>query len=162
VKAADLSRADISFDAVVNKYSDMVTRLCCLNLNDTNQAEDCWQETFLTLYTSPYILEKTMPEIRKWLITVTLNKCRNLNKWQFHRWHENIDELDIPIFDEQISEVLDALRKLPSKYSQVIYLHHYEGYSVQELAHILDRNENTVKSQLKRGREMLKGVLELE
>ena len=34
--------------------------------------------------------------------------------------------------------------------------------SVLELASILARNENTVKSQLKRSREMLKGVLELE
>lgn len=162
MKATDLSRADISFEAVVSEYSDMVTRLCCLNLNDTNQAEDCWQETFVALYTSPSVLERTMPEIRKWLVTVTLNKCRNLNKRLFHRRHENIDELDIPIFDEQASGVVDALRTLPPKYSQVIYLYYYEGYSVPELASILARNENTIKSQLKRGREMLKGVLELE
>lgn len=162
MKAEDLSHVNISFKAVVSEYSDMVTRLCCLNLNDPNQVEDCWQETFLALYTSSSILEKSMPEIRKWLVTVTLNKCRNLNKKWFYRRHENIDELDIPIYDERTIGVVDALRALPSKYSQIIYLHYYEGYSVQELASILSRNENTVKSQLKRGREMLKGVLELE
>jgi len=162
VKATDLSRADISFEAVVSQYADMVTRLCCLNLNDINQAEDCWQDTFIALYKSPSVLEKTIPEIRKWLITVTLNKCRNLNKRQFLRRHENIDELAIPTYDAYASQVVDALRRLPPAYSQVIYLHYYEGYSVPELASLLARNENTVKSQLKRGREMLKGVLELE
>jgi RNA polymerase sigma factor (sigma-70 family) len=162
VKETDLSRADKSFDAVVGEYADMVTRLCCLNLNDTDQSEDCWQEVFLALHTHPSILDKTMPEIRKWLITVTLNKCRNLNKRLFYRRHENIDEMDIPSVDEQTGEVLDALRTLPRQYSRVIYLHYYEGYGVRELAALLGRNGNTVKSQLKRGREMLKGVLELE
>jgi RNA polymerase sigma-70 factor (ECF subfamily) len=154
--------ADSSFEAVVEEFADLVTRLCCFNLNDTNQAEDCWQEVFLALYTSPAILEKPIPEIRKWLVTVTINKCRNLNKRFFHHRHDDIDTLEIPIFDEYTSEVIDVLRMLSNKYSQVIYLHYYEGYSVQELTSILRRNENTIKSQLKRGREMLKGVLELE
>jgi RNA polymerase sigma-70 factor (ECF subfamily) len=154
--------ADSSFEAIVEEFADLVTRLCCFNLNDTSQVEDCWQEVFLALYTSPAILEKPIPEIRKWLVTVTINKCRNLNKRLFHRRHEDIDTLDIPVFDEHSGEVIDVLRVLSRKYSQVIYLHYYEGYSVQELVSILGRNENTIKSQLKRGREILKGVLELE
>ncbi len=162
MKELDLSCTDKSFDAVVSEYSDMVTRLCCLNLDDTDQSEDCWQEVFLALHRNPSIMEKTMPEIRKWLITVTLNKCRNLNKRLFYRHHENIDEMDIPNVDVKTSEVLDVLWTIPRKYSQVIYLHYYEGYCVHELAKILCRNENTIKSQLKRGRDLLKGVLGLE
>jgi RNA polymerase sigma-70 factor (ECF subfamily) len=162
VEVRDLSRAENSFDAVVSTYSDLVTRLCCLNLNDLSQSEDCWQEVFLALYITPSILNRTMPEIRKWLITVTLNKCRNLNKRLFHRRHEDIDDVNIPVFDEYAGEVIDALKALSKKYVQVIYLHYFEGYSVGELSAILGRNENTIKSQLKRGREMLKGVLELE
>lgn len=162
VKEKDLTCTDHSFEDVLSAYSDMVTRLCCLNLNDKDQAEDCWQEVFLSLYTAPSILEKPMQEIRKWLITVTLNACRNLNKRLFYRRHEDISTLDIPVFDTHTSDVIDALRHLSKNHSQVIYLHYYEGYSVRELAAVLKRNENTIKSQLKRGRELLKGVLELD
>jgi RNA polymerase sigma-70 factor (ECF subfamily) len=48
---------------------------------------------------------------------------------------------------------------LPEKYREVIYLFYYAGYSVLELASILDSKENTIKSRLKRGREMLKEIL---
>ena len=124
--------ADSSFEAVVEEFADLVTRLCCFNLNDISQAEDCWQDVFLSLYSSPAILEKPITEIRKWLVTVTINKCRNLNKRLFHRRHENVDSLDIPVFDEHTGEVLDVLRGLSKKYSQVIYLHYCEGYSIQQ------------------------------
>ena len=49
------------------------------------------------------------------------------------------------------------MRNLPMKYLQVIELYYFEGYSVAEISDILSANENTVKSRLKRGRELLKG-----
>lgn len=151
----------VSFELVLEQYADMVTRLCLLNLKDAGHAEDLWQETFLALWNTPSVLERPMPEIRKWLTTVALNKCRNLNKLQFYRRYTEISTLDIPACDAQTGEVADALRSIPAKYAQVIYLHCFEGYSIPEMSVILSRRENTLKSQLRRGREMLKGVLEL-
>lgn len=55
--------------------------------------------------------------------------------------------------------ILDTVMTLPEKYREVIYLFYYAGYSVIELASILNSNENTIKSRLKRGREMLKEIL---
>ena len=40
-----------------------------------------------------------------------------------------------------------------------IYLHHYEGYSTQEVAEILKIPRGTVCIRLKRGRELLKNAL---
>lgn len=67
--------------------------------------------------------------------------------------------MDIPFEEEQNSELYYAVLKLPLKYRTVIHLFYYEQYSVAQIAQYLKRNESTVKSQLKRGREMLKGVL---
>jgi RNA polymerase sigma-70 factor (ECF subfamily) len=55
--------------------------------------------------------------------------------------------------------ILDTVMTLPEKYREVIYLYYYAGYSVIELASILNGKENTIKSRLKRGREMLKELL---
>jgi RNA polymerase sigma-70 factor (ECF subfamily) len=68
----------------------------------------------------------------------------------------------IPYIEKFDWSLLYAVRTLPYKYSEVIYLYHYEGYSIKELVEILKRNENTIKSQLKRGREMLKDVIKDE
>lgn len=46
--------------------------------------------------------------------------------------------------------------KLASKYRNVLYLYYYEGYSINEIADILTENPNTIKSQLARGRKLLK------
>lgn len=48
---------------------------------------------------------------------------------------------------------------LPEKYRRVVYLHYYEGYTAPEIAEILGIKENTVYTQLTRGRALLRDVL---
>ena len=52
--------------------------------------------------------------------------------------------------------MLGEVMSLPEKYRNVIYLHYYEGYSVEEIGEILGKNKNTIKTWLKRGRNELK------
>ena len=69
--------------------------------------------------------------------------------------------MSIP-FTPAESEVMKAVRDLPMKYRQVIYLHYIQGYSTAEIAKLLELNQNTVLSQLARGRAMLKKTLKGE
>ena len=57
---------------------------------------------------------------------------------------------------EQESGLFEAVMDLPEKYRVVLHLFYYEDYSIREISKILRRTENTVKSQLSRGRAMLK------
>lgn len=59
-------------------------------------------------------------------------------------------------------ELLAAVLGLPVKYRLPLYLYYYEGYSVKEIGQLLNRRESTVQTQLARGREKLKTVLEEE
>lgn len=58
------------------------------------------------------------------------------------------------------SELYEALMILDEKYRVPIELFYLEGYSVREIADILQSTENTVKSWLSRGRSRLKKILE--
>ena len=156
----ELQSTGVSYESLVEQYGDMVTRLCYLRLSEVADTEDCWQNVFLTLYRNPNMWNKSSRELRRWLVTVTLNECRDFSRKLFHRRHEDIDALIFPFQEDFDRSMITAVKSLPVKYSNVIYLHYYEGYGTREIAEILHRNENTVKSQLKRGREMLKGVLE--
>jgi RNA polymerase sigma-70 factor (ECF subfamily) len=51
---------------------------------------------------------------------------------------------------------------LPVKYRIVIHLFYYEDMSVRDISNILKINENSIRSTLHRGRNMLKKVLEVE
>ena len=56
-------------------------------------------------------------------------------------------------------DTLWAVMELPDRYRNCLYFFYYEDYSIKEIAHILDMPENTVKTNLKRGREALKQIL---
>ena len=147
------------FEFLVEKYADTVTRICFVNLENRADVEDAWQNVFIKLFKSKKLWSKPEEELRKWLVTVTLNECRDIKRKLFHRNHYDIDELDVSYSEDFNKEVIRAVRDLPLKYLQVIELYYFEGYSVAEISDILSANENTVKSRLKRGRELLKGEL---
>ena len=52
-----------------------------------------------------------------------------------------------------------AVQKLPPKYRLVIHLYYFEERSVAEIAQLTDQKETTIKSQMHRAREMLKGLV---
>ena len=56
--------------------------------------------------------------------------------------------------------LFEAVMRLPEKYRTVIHLFYYEDYAVEEIAGILRRPCGTVKSQLNRGRKLLKHMLQ--
>ena len=145
------------FEILVEKYADTVTRICFINLENRADAEDAWQNVFIKLFKSKKLWSKPEEELHKWLVTVTLNECRDIKRKLFHRNHYDIDELNVSYSEDFNREVISAVRSLPLKYLQVIELYYFEGYSVAEISDILSANENTVKSRLKRGRELLKG-----
>ena len=60
---------------------------------------------------------------------------------------------------EDLSFVWEAVKALPVKYREVIHLYYQEGYSTQEIAEILGRSGATVRSDLYRGRQRLRGIL---
>ena len=55
--------------------------------------------------------------------------------------------------------LFEAVMRLPEKYRIVIHLHYYEEYSVEEIASTIHVSQGTVKSQLNRGRKLLKSML---
>ena len=58
-----------------------------------------------------------------------------------------------------MEDAQDVVRKLPPKYREPIHLFYHEGYQTAEIAKILGRKEATVRSDLHRGRQLLKDML---
>ena len=60
---------------------------------------------------------------------------------------------------EDLRFVWEAVKQLPENCREVIHLFYQEGCSTREIAAILHRNESTVRSDLKRGRDRLRRIL---
>lgn len=54
------------------------------------------------------------------------------------------------------AEVLEALRKVPAQFSQVVVLADVEDFAYKEISNILDIPIGTVMSRLHRGRKLLR------
>ena len=52
-----------------------------------------------------------------------------------------------------------ALFALPEKERMPLVLHYIEGYSVEQTAKMLRLPAGTVKTRMRRGRELLRGIL---
>ena len=64
--------------------------------------------------------------------------------------------------EAESSPILSAVQALPEKYSTVIHLYYYEGYTIKEIAKLLGLPTPTVGTRLSRGREKLRKLLEEE
>jgi RNA polymerase sigma-70 factor (ECF subfamily) len=61
---------------------------------------------------------------------------------------------------EEDDELTSAIMTLPIKYREVIYLFYYEEMPLKEIAVVTETGINTVKTRLRRAKELLKERLE--
>lgn len=154
----------ITAQAAIDRYADMVYRLALSQMKNTTDADDLFQEVFVRLVRHVQHLE-SWEHVKAWLIRVTIN-CAKKHYEQY--WNRNVDYMEEPEcvadtgeFYEPPEEhpVREAVQKLPPKYRLVIHLYYYEELPVAEIARLTEQKENTVKSQMHRAREMLKQIL---
>ena len=145
---------------LVAEYSPMLLRLACTRLRDAADAEDAVQEVFLRLLTTRPVFRDAGHE-KAWLIRTTLHRAADLQRAAAKR-NLPLEEAAQAAVPEPESALLDAVRALPEKYSAVIHLHYYEGYSIREIAKLLGVPAPTVGTRLARGRERLRQLLKEE
>ena len=65
----------------VERYGDMLYRICLLSLRNTADAEDAVQETFIKyVQKSPDFSD--VEHEKAWLITVATNKCHDMLRYR--------------------------------------------------------------------------------
>lgn len=152
------AEADAQAERVFRQYGNNILRCAYMYLHSMEEAEDILQETMIKYLDSPRRFNDENHE-KAWLLRVAANLSKN--RLAFGKRHPS-DELDEALaaeHREDLSFVWEAVKSLPVKYREVIHLFYYEGFSTAQAAKLLGKNESTVRSLLKRGREQLKSVL---
>lgn len=143
------------------KYRDMLYRIAFSNMKSKADAEDAVQEAFCRYLKAPPVFDGDAHE-KAWLIRVVINICRDMQKSAWYTRTVAFDEVPekemkhfkLPFQTED--ETIWFVMELPEHYRNPLYLFYYEDYSVKEIAQIMELEEGTVKTRLKRGREMIK------
>ena len=154
----------MEYHSIVDRYLDDIYRLVLSCCNNKETAEDAVQTAFLKLLKLKETNFNNDEHIKRGLIKVALNECRNTWSSFWHRNKISFDDLDTdPSYrDDTHEELKEALSKLSQKYREVVHLYYYEGYDVKEIASILSISESNVQVRLKRARDKLRDFLKEE
>jgi RNA polymerase sigma-70 factor (ECF subfamily) len=148
-------------EQIVRTYADMVYRIACRYVRNSIDADDVFSEVFLAYFKKERTFESE--EHRKaWLIRVTINCAKDFleqNTQQLQLNEEIVADHSQSDRDTYM-DLYAAIERLRPEYQEVIKMYYLDSLSVREIAQILDKNENTVKTQLARARESLKAYLE--
>ena len=141
-----------------------IFRVAMWMTRDVGEAEDLTQETFAQAFKSFHRYELGT-NCKAWMIKILYHlnskRLRKLNRLQIvEDPEEKIAETIAfePSIPQNITEkeVLEALKKIPKQFSQVVVLADVEEFAYREVAQILDVPIGTVMSRLHRGRKLLR------
>ena len=147
------------FSYLAKKYMDTVFRLAFNYTKSQTEADDVTQEVLIKLYRTDKGFESE-EHIKHWIIRVTINECKKafLSPWKRIEPIEDYAST-LSFTSPEHSELFYAVMDLPKKYRVPIFLHYYEDYSCEEISSLLRIANATVRTRLRRGREMLKTKL---
>jgi RNA polymerase sigma-70 factor (ECF subfamily) len=146
-------------------YGDRLVNLAYTFVRDLSAAEDRVQDAFIKAYRSMYYKTEIQSPF-PWLAKIVINECKSSYR---KRWREIITSIIPEKQDESTEEtylileknqkIYEAILSLPEKYRTPIILFYFEDLSIDQVSKVLGERPNTVKSQLKRGREKLRILL---
>lgn len=152
-----------TLERTVAEYGDSIYRVALQYTRHTADAEDVLQEVLLERFRTRQTFLSPEHE-RRWLLKVTVNKCRNLHRSRLRRPDLPLDgalELCAPP-EPDYRPLYDAVNALPPKHRLAVDLFYFEGCSTAEIAEIAGAREATVRTWLRRARLKLKELLKEE
>ncbi|MBB4824147.1 RNA polymerase sigma-70 factor (ECF subfamily) [Sporosarcina luteola] len=170
-KAHEIEEREVLLDEIMNRYGQDILRLVYSYVNNKDIAEDLTQDIFVKCY--KYIhTYKGNSSLRTWLWRIAINHCKDFLKSWYNNHvfipeeqsitHQITTEIveNVVIQREEDDQLISAMMTLPIKYREVIYLFYYEELLIKEIAIITEAGVNTVKTRLRRAKELLKEQLE--
>ena len=159
-----------TFHELYQKYHERVYSICFRMTRNTSESEDLTQDVFIRLF-------QTVGSFRgesaftTWLYRLTVN----LVLMHFRKRKRRLDRInekgELPSYivpgsqDPKRMRIVDhillseVMPKLPEGYRQAIILHDIQGLQHKEIAEAKGRSVGTSKSQLHKGRAMLRELI---
>jgi RNA polymerase sigma-70 factor (ECF subfamily) len=162
---------EVLLDELMKLYGQEVLQLVYSYVKDKTIAEDLTQDIFVKCYRSLDTF-KGKSKLKTWLWRIAINQCKDfLKSWYnknvvFNVEKDLISEGSISRVEEAVvqkdedDQLINKIMMLPIKYREVIYLFYYEELPIKEIADLTGTGENTVKTRLRRAKDLLKEKLE--
>ena len=147
------------FEKIAEKYMDTIYRVAYSWMKNQLDANDVTQIVLLKFYKTTKSFESD-DHIKNWLIKVTVNECKMIFRSPWSKTEDITDYAQTLGFEEeQHYDLFQAVMKLDKKYSVLLMLFYYDGYSTKEISAMIGVPEKTVSTRLFRAKAKLKNYL---
>lgn len=157
-------------EQIIEQYGEYLYHFNYLYVKDIQLAEEITQDVLMK-----FILHKedfrNEASLKTYLTRIAINCCHDelrkrkrkalLAKILPLRKNEPSTE-QIYLATESFTTLKESVFALPVHYREVIVLYYYEEFKVIEIADLLNVSQNTVRTRIRRARELLKNNQELE
>lgn len=150
--------------ALIQENQRQLYRIAKSILREDEDCNDAVQEAILKAFENLHTLRNDQ-YAKTWLIRILIHECyrlasrRQREQAAVEKWKNQIPQKET---EKDYSSLYEALMKLEQEFRIVLELYYMEGFSVKEIAGLLEIPEGTVKSRLGRGREKLRKCLSQE
>jgi RNA polymerase sigma factor (sigma-70 family) len=157
-----------SFQTLYRQYSKAMFNTSLRIVNNTADAEDVLQESFLDAFRSLHDFHYRST-FGAWLKKIVINKSINIlrkrrndlvdmesTELQAVPEEDGINEEEIQY---RVEEVKKMITRLPDGYRTVLSLYLLEGYDHEEISQILNISHNTVRTQYVRAKQKLLSLI---
>jgi RNA polymerase sigma-70 factor (ECF subfamily) len=156
------------FIASFSEYGDAIFRFCIIKVSNVELAEDMTQEVFARYW--QYVRnEKEMTNTRSFLYTIANNLAKDWYK------KKKADSLDVkmesgltpkdtgagPEESASYREVLETMKGMEQKDSEVLLLKFVEGLGPKDIAELLGETANTISVRINRATKRLQQKMRL-
>ena len=152
--------------AIYKQYYKAMYNTSFRIVNDSFEAEDIMQESFLAAFTKLDSFSETVT-FGAWLKRIVINnsltslkKNNRINTIPLEKVTINIneeDEIDASAFNT--TTVLNALKQLKNNYKIALTLHLIEGYDYEEIAQIMEISYENSRTTISRAKNKLRQLL---
>ncbi|MBQ1945338.1 MAG: RNA polymerase sigma factor [Clostridia bacterium] len=151
---------DQMFSETVTEIMSTMYRVSCMYLSSPHDREDAVQEALRKAWERRRQL-RDENLLKTWIIRILINECRNIQRRKKNTilLEECAAAAEVDAESEERMLLKSALFALPEKERMPLVLHYIEGYSVEQTAKMLRLPAGTVKTRMRRGRELLRGIL---
>jgi len=151
------------FVRIYNEYKGLMFYEAFQILRNEEDAEDAVQEAFIAIAKNiSKISEPVCPKTKSFVVIIVERKALNILKKR-HPEAEYTDEVN-PLYEQgaemDIDGVLEmSLYKLPAQYREVLLLKYHFGFSLKEIAGMLDISLSNARKIDQRAKAKLKEIV---
>lgn len=167
--AAHACRGDRSaVRAVYDRYAPLLAAVCARYINDTDDAKDVLQESFIKIFGSmSSFVYRGEGSLRAWMTRIVVNESlkflRKSDSLVFltddGELPETADEPEPDVGDIPPDRIFLLIRQLPPGFRTVFNLYVFEHKTHAEIASALGISESTSASQLHRAKKYLANAI---